>query len=206
MNSGRRCSILDAVIWTSKRYRLVSDKLLAKHRVLPLFRRGKRLFLAVADPTNLHAIDEVKFATQPRHRGDRRRGRQAAEGPRQGPGAGRQPDVLPHGGTRTSTSTAGDHLAARRNSTTRSAAMTLKMPPSCASSSRSCSMHPSRCLGHPFRALREDLSRAPAHGRRAQGESRSPGGAGAELAARLKVMSRLDIAERRGPPGRAASR
>src|SRR5215467_10378939 len=43
--------------------RLVSDKLLAKHRVLPLFRRGKRLFLAVADPTNLHAIDEVKFAT-----------------------------------------------------------------------------------------------------------------------------------------------
>jgi type IV pilus assembly protein PilB len=43
--------------------RLVSDKLLAKHRVLPVFRRGKRLFLAVADPTNLHAIDEVKFAT-----------------------------------------------------------------------------------------------------------------------------------------------
>jgi type IV pilus assembly protein PilB len=43
--------------------RLVSDKLLSKHRVLPLFRRGKRLFLAVADPTNLHAIDEVKFQT-----------------------------------------------------------------------------------------------------------------------------------------------
>jgi type IV pilus assembly protein PilB len=43
--------------------RLVSDKLLVKHRVLPVFRRGKRLFLAVADPTNLHAIDEVKFAT-----------------------------------------------------------------------------------------------------------------------------------------------
>jgi type IV pilus assembly protein PilB len=43
--------------------RLVSDKLVAKHRVLPLFRRGKRLFLAVADPTNLHAIDEVRFGT-----------------------------------------------------------------------------------------------------------------------------------------------
>src|SRR6202167_595699 len=41
--------------------RSVSDKLLAKHRVLPLFRRGKRLFLGVADPTNLHAIDEIKF-------------------------------------------------------------------------------------------------------------------------------------------------
>src|SRR5262249_10954623 len=43
--------------------RLVSDKLIAKHRVLPVYRRGKRLFLAVADPTNLHAIDEIKFQT-----------------------------------------------------------------------------------------------------------------------------------------------
>ena len=40
--------------------RLVSDKLLAKHRVLPMFRRGKRLFLGVSDPTDLHAIDEIK--------------------------------------------------------------------------------------------------------------------------------------------------
>jgi len=43
--------------------RTVSDKLLAKHRVLPLFKRGKRLFLGVTDPTNLHAIDEIKFQT-----------------------------------------------------------------------------------------------------------------------------------------------
>ncbi len=43
--------------------RTVSDKLLAKHRVLPLFKRGKRLFLGVADPTNVHAIDEIKFQT-----------------------------------------------------------------------------------------------------------------------------------------------
>jgi type IV pilus assembly protein PilB len=34
-----------------------------KHRCLPLYRRGKRLFLGVADPTNLHAIDEIKFQT-----------------------------------------------------------------------------------------------------------------------------------------------
>jgi len=54
---------LNAVNLDLESVRLVSDKLLAKHRVLPLFRRGKRLFLAVADPTNLHAIDEVKFAT-----------------------------------------------------------------------------------------------------------------------------------------------
>jgi type IV pilus assembly protein PilB len=43
--------------------KVVSDKLLGKHRVLPLFKRGKRLFLGVADPTNLHAIDEIKFQT-----------------------------------------------------------------------------------------------------------------------------------------------
>ena len=43
--------------------RLVSDKLLQKLRVLPLVRRGKRLFVAVSDPTNLHALDEIKFQT-----------------------------------------------------------------------------------------------------------------------------------------------
>jgi type IV pilus assembly protein PilB len=43
--------------------KLVQDKLMQKHRCLPLYRRGKRLFLGVADPTNLHAIDEIKFQT-----------------------------------------------------------------------------------------------------------------------------------------------
>ena len=42
---------------------LVGEKILRRHRVLPLVKRGKRLFVAVSDPTNLHAIDEVKFAT-----------------------------------------------------------------------------------------------------------------------------------------------
>ena len=54
---------LEAVNLDLEVVRLVGDKLLAKHRVLPLFKRGKRLFLAVADPTNLHAIDEVRFST-----------------------------------------------------------------------------------------------------------------------------------------------
>jgi type IV pilus assembly protein PilB len=54
---------LDAISLDLDTVRLVSDKLLAKHRVLPLFKRGKRLFLAVADPTNLHSIDEIKFQT-----------------------------------------------------------------------------------------------------------------------------------------------
>src|SRR5665213_4457786 len=54
---------LDALTLDLDAVRSVSDKLMAKHRVLPLFKRGKRLFLGVADPTNLHAIDEIKFQT-----------------------------------------------------------------------------------------------------------------------------------------------
>src|ERR1700684_4557434 len=54
---------LDAVAIDMEAVRAVSDKLLQKHRVLPLMKRGKRLFLAVADPTNLHALDEIRFQT-----------------------------------------------------------------------------------------------------------------------------------------------
>ena len=42
---------------------LVDVKLLRKHHVLPMYRRGNRLFIAVSDPTNLHALDEIKFHT-----------------------------------------------------------------------------------------------------------------------------------------------
>jgi len=54
---------LDALTIDLDTTRLVSEKLLAKHRVLPMFKRGKRLFLGVSDPTDLHAIDEIKFQT-----------------------------------------------------------------------------------------------------------------------------------------------
>src|ERR1700726_5049822 len=54
---------LDAVALDMEAVRAVSDKLMQKHRVLPLMKRGKRLFLAVADPTNLHALDEIRFQT-----------------------------------------------------------------------------------------------------------------------------------------------
>lgn len=54
---------LDAVQPDLETVKLVSDKLLAKHRVLPLVRRGKRLFVAVSDPTNMHGLDEIKFQT-----------------------------------------------------------------------------------------------------------------------------------------------
>jgi len=43
--------------------RSVDQKLVNKHRVLPLVKRGKRLFLGISDPTNLQAVDDIKFQT-----------------------------------------------------------------------------------------------------------------------------------------------
>ena len=42
---------------------LVDIKLVQQHHALPLYRRGNRLFMAVSDPTNLRALDEIKFHT-----------------------------------------------------------------------------------------------------------------------------------------------
>ena len=42
---------------------VVKQNLILKHHVLPLFQRGNRLFVAVSDPTNLQALDEIKFQT-----------------------------------------------------------------------------------------------------------------------------------------------
>ncbi|MBB1088592.1 type IV-A pilus assembly ATPase PilB [Lysobacter sp. SG-8] len=41
----------------------VPEEMLRKHNVLPLYKRGGRLFLGIADPTNIHALDEIKFRT-----------------------------------------------------------------------------------------------------------------------------------------------
>jgi len=40
---------------------LISEALMTKHQALPLFRRGKRLFVGISDPTQSHALDEIKF-------------------------------------------------------------------------------------------------------------------------------------------------
>ncbi len=40
---------------------LVKEDLIRQHNALPLIRRGARLFVAVSDPTNLQALDEIKF-------------------------------------------------------------------------------------------------------------------------------------------------
>jgi type IV pilus assembly protein PilB len=42
---------------------LVDEKLIRKHRALPIFRRGNRLFLALSDPTNDQALEEIRFNT-----------------------------------------------------------------------------------------------------------------------------------------------
>ncbi len=54
---------LDAVEVDIDVVRAVDQNLISKHRVLPLVKRGQRIFLGIADPTNLQAIDDIKFAT-----------------------------------------------------------------------------------------------------------------------------------------------
>ena len=54
---------LDAFDLDLDAVRAVDQQLLQKHRVLPLMLRGKRIFIAVSDPTNLQALDEIKFQT-----------------------------------------------------------------------------------------------------------------------------------------------
>ncbi|MET0072271.1 MAG: type IV-A pilus assembly ATPase PilB [Candidatus Thiodiazotropha sp.] len=41
----------------------VGEKLVRAHHALPIFRRGNRLFLAVSDPTNHQGLDEIRFNT-----------------------------------------------------------------------------------------------------------------------------------------------
>ena len=42
---------------------LLGEKLIRKHNVLPIQKRGNRLYVAVSDPTNLSLIDEIRFTT-----------------------------------------------------------------------------------------------------------------------------------------------
>ncbi len=52
---------LDVVELEPEVVKLVKESLVRKHRTLPIFKRGNRLFVAVSDPTNLQALDEIKF-------------------------------------------------------------------------------------------------------------------------------------------------
>ncbi|WP_428623636.1 type IV-A pilus assembly ATPase PilB [Sedimenticola sp.] len=54
---------LEALDMTVAPIGLVDEKLIRIHHALPIFRRGNRLFLAVSDPTNVQGLDEIKFHT-----------------------------------------------------------------------------------------------------------------------------------------------
>ena len=41
----------------------VDRKLIATHKVIPLNKRGNRISVAISDPTNLRALDEIRFQT-----------------------------------------------------------------------------------------------------------------------------------------------
>ncbi|MFT5503409.1 MAG: type IV pilus assembly protein PilB [Gammaproteobacteria bacterium] len=44
-------------------FSIVEEKLITKLNALPLFKRGNKLFVAISSPTNTQALDEFKFAT-----------------------------------------------------------------------------------------------------------------------------------------------
>ncbi|MGO4260317.1 type IV-A pilus assembly ATPase PilB [Lysobacter sp. TAB13] len=43
--------------------RSISEELIRKHNALPLFKRGNKLFIGLSDPTNTAALDDIKFQT-----------------------------------------------------------------------------------------------------------------------------------------------
>ncbi|PJE78586.1 putative type II secretion system protein E [invertebrate metagenome] len=54
---------LEAMDFSSIDRKLAPSKLIQKHQILPLVKRDSRLFIAVSDPTNMEAIDELRFNT-----------------------------------------------------------------------------------------------------------------------------------------------
>jgi len=54
---------LDAIEIEADVTKVVQEKIIRDHQTLPIFRRGNKLFVAVADPTNLQVLDEIRFAT-----------------------------------------------------------------------------------------------------------------------------------------------
>ena len=55
---------LDAVDPKQLPQGIVDAKLVAQYRIFPLGKRGGRLFIACADPTDQEAVERIKFATQ----------------------------------------------------------------------------------------------------------------------------------------------
>lgn len=54
---------LDALDLDATPREVVDEKLIQKHHAIPLYKRGNRLYIGISDPTNLAAIDDIKFQT-----------------------------------------------------------------------------------------------------------------------------------------------
>ncbi|VAW51617.1 Type IV fimbrial assembly, ATPase PilB [hydrothermal vent metagenome] len=54
---------LDAIDPDTIPRNVIDDKLIKKHHAFPLYKRGNRLYIGISDPTNLAAIDDIKFQT-----------------------------------------------------------------------------------------------------------------------------------------------
>lgn len=52
---------INAVDIDPEAVKLVKEEIIRRHHALPLFKRGSRLFIAISDPTNLKALDEIRF-------------------------------------------------------------------------------------------------------------------------------------------------
>jgi type IV pilus assembly protein PilB len=55
---------LEAIELQSLPIQLMNEKLIRKHHILPLLKRGETLFIAISDPTNFQALDDIKFQSQ----------------------------------------------------------------------------------------------------------------------------------------------
>ncbi|HEV2523664.1 MAG TPA: ATPase, T2SS/T4P/T4SS family, partial [Gammaproteobacteria bacterium] len=42
---------------------IINQDLVVQYHALPIFRRGNRLYVAISDPTNLKAVDEIRYQT-----------------------------------------------------------------------------------------------------------------------------------------------
>ena len=54
---------LDSIELDSIPISLVSEKLIRRHNVIPLFNRGKQLYIAIDDPTKQASLKEIQFHT-----------------------------------------------------------------------------------------------------------------------------------------------
>ncbi|MGD0958509.1 MAG: GspE/PulE family protein, partial [Methylomonas sp.] len=55
---------LNAIEMSLLPIKLIGERLIRQYHVLPLFSRGNRLFIATSDPTNIRALNEIRFHTR----------------------------------------------------------------------------------------------------------------------------------------------